>query len=49
MPFMIVTIFVLPIFVDLMFMRCKNAYVLDGVVDVYVTLFLFASLDHTKV
>jgi hypothetical protein len=29
-------------------MRCKYVYVLDVWVDVYVTPFLFASLDHTS-
>jgi hypothetical protein len=29
-------------------MRCKDIYVLDVWVDVYVTPFLFASLDRTS-
>jgi hypothetical protein len=31
-----------------MFMRCKGVYVVDVLVNIYVTPFLFASLDHTS-
>jgi hypothetical protein len=29
-------------------MTCKDVYALDVLVDVYVIMFLFASLDHTS-
>jgi hypothetical protein len=49
---MIVTIFCITYVVDLMFvrlfMRYKDIYFLDVWLNVYVTLFLFAGLDHTS-
>jgi hypothetical protein len=34
--------------VDLLFMRCKDVFVSDVWVDVYVTPFLYASSDQTS-